>query len=102
MSLSANLTNIIMTRLKPLAGYVVIKRLEGETQTPSGIVLADTAKEKPQKGEVVAVGVGKEGKSPQVEVGQTVLFKKYGPTEVEIDGQTLLILEEEDVFGVLS
>lgn len=96
-----------MTRLKPLAGYVVVRRLEGETQTASGIVLADTAQEKPQKGEVVAVGPGKryesgEEKTPQVQVGQTVLFKKYGPTEVEVDGQDFLLLEEEDIFGILE
>jgi len=91
-----------MTQLNPLAGYVVVKRLEGETETASGIVLADSAKEKPQKGEVVAVGPGKEGNDAQVQAGQTVLFKKYGPTEVEVDGQTLLILEEEDIFGILT
>ncbi|MBU0981575.1 co-chaperone GroES [Patescibacteria group bacterium] len=91
-----------MTRLIPLAGYVVVKRLEGESQTPSGIVLADSAKEKPQKGEVVAVGPGKEDKMPQVQVGQTVLFKKYGPTEVDVDGLELLLLEEDDIFGILE
>ena len=91
-----------MTQLIPLAGYVVVKRLEGESQTPSGIVLAESAKEKPQKGEVIAVGPGKEGKEPQVQEGQTVLFKKYGPTEVDVDGQELLLLEEDDIFGILE
>lgn len=91
-----------MANLKPLAGYVVVKRLEEETQTASGIVLADTAKEKPQKGEVIAVGVGKDGKEAQVQPGQVVLFKKYGPTEVEVDGQELLLLEEEDVLAIFA
>lgn len=96
-----------MTRLKPLSGFVVVKRLESEAQTKSGIVLAESAKEKPQKGEVIAVGPGKMGadkemKAPQVEVGQTILFKKYGPTEMEIDGEDLLILEEDDIFAILN
>ncbi len=89
-----------MTNLKPLAGYVVVKRLEEETQTASGIVLADTAKEKPQKGEVMAVGAGKDGKEPQVAAGQVVLFKKYGPVEVDVDGQEMLLLEEEDILAI--
>lgn len=91
-----------MTRIKPLAGYVVVKRLEAESETPSGIILTDSAKEKPQKGEVLAVGPGKEGAAPQLEVGQTILFKKYGPTEVEVDGQDVLLLEEDDVFAILT
>ena len=92
-----------MTQLIPLAGYVVVKRMEEQTETASGIVLADTAqKEKPQRGEVIAVGAGKDGKTPQVQVGQTVLFKKYGPSEVEIDGSELLLLEEEDIFAIIQ
>lgn len=91
-----------MTKLSPLAGYVLVRRLEEETQTASGIVLADSAKEKPQKGKVIAVGAGKEGKQSQVKEGQTVLFKKYGPTEVKVDNEELLILEEEDIFAVFE
>ena len=90
-----------MTKLIPLAGYVVVKRMAEEMKTASGIVLADTAKEKPQEGEVVAAGPGKKGKA-QVKVGQIVLFKKYGPTEVEVDGEELLILEEEDVLAIFE
>ncbi len=92
-----------MAKLIPLAGYVVVKRMEEPTERASGIVLADTAaKEKPQKGEVIAVGEGKEGKPAQVRVGQTVLFKKYGPTEVDHDGEEMLLLEEEDILAIIQ
>ncbi len=89
-----------MSTLQPLAGYVLVKRMEVPTQTSSGIILTESTKEKPQKGEVLAVGPGKEGKEAQVKAGQTVLFKKYGPTEVEVDGQELLLLEEEDILAI--
>ena len=91
-----------MSKLQPLAGYVVVKREEEASQTSSGIYLTDAAKEKPQRGEVMAVGAGKEGKEPQVKVGQKVLFKKYGPTEVEMDGQEMLLLEEEDILAIIQ
>ncbi len=89
-----------MTTLKPLAGYLLVKRVEAEQETASGIILTEANKEKPQKGEVIAVGAAKEGKDSQVKVGDTVLFKKYGPTEVNVDGEELLILEEEDLLAV--
>lgn len=91
-----------MAKLIPLAGYVLVKRLEEETQTVSGIVLAESAKEKPQKGRVEAVGFGKDDKDLQVQVGQTVLFKKYGPTEVEVDGEELILLEEDDILAIFA
>lgn len=91
-----------MTNLKPLAGFVLVKRLDEESQTASGIVLAESAKEKPAKGKVLAVGEAKKDKTVQVQVGQTVLFKKYGPTEVKIDGDEFLILEEEDIFAIIE
>lgn len=91
-----------MSKLKPLAGYVVVKREVEASQTSSGIFLTDSAKEKPQRGEVMAVGAGKEGKPTQVQVGQKVLFKKYGPTEVEMDGQEMLLLEEEDILAIIE
>jgi chaperonin GroES len=91
-----------MAQLIPLAGYVVVKRVEETTKAPAGIILTDSAKEKPQRGEVLAVGAGKEGKEAQVKVGQTVLFKKYGPTEVELEGQDYLLLEEEDILAILG
>ena len=91
-----------MAQFRPLAGYVLVQRTEVPTQTASGIVLTDSAKEKPQKGQVLAVGAGKDGKEAQVKVGQSVLFKKYGPTEVEHEGQELLLLEEEDILAIIE
>jgi chaperonin GroES len=91
-----------MSKLMPLAGYVVVKRLEEATQTKSGILLAESAKEKPQKGEVIAVGAGKDGAQPQVQPGQTVLFKKYGPVEVDVDGEELILLEEDEILAYFA
>lgn len=90
--------------LRPLADRVVVKRLEEESVTASGIVLPDTAREKSQRGEVVFVGTGRvtdEGhRIPMsVKVGDTVLFAKYGGTEVKVDGQELLILKESDILA---
>jgi chaperonin GroES len=89
-------------KLQPLAGYVVVRRMEEPSKTASGIILTDSAKEKPQRGTVVAVGAGKEEKVAQVAEGQTVLFKKYGPTEVEVDGEELLLLEEDDILAIIQ
>lgn len=91
-----------MSKLQPLAGYVVVKREEEASQTSSGIYLTDSAKEKPQRGEVMAVGAGKEGKEAQVKVGDKVYFKKYGPTEIEMDGQEMLLLEEDDILAIIQ
>jgi len=94
-------------KLKPLADRLVVKPLEEEEVTPSGIVLPETAKEKPQKGEVMAVGPGArddEGKRIQMDVavGNKVLFAKYSGTEIKMDGQKLLILRESDILAVLE
>lgn len=91
-----------MATIKPLAGYVVVKRIEEPSQTASGIILSDSSKEKPQRGEVLAVGAALEGKVPQVAVGQIVLFKKYGPTELDVDGETVLLIEEGDIFAIVD
>jgi len=91
-----------MTTLLPLAGFVVVKRLDEVTETSSGIILAESAKEKPQRGEVISVGEGKDGNAAQVKIGQTILFKKYGPTEVDIDGHEMLLLEEEDILAIIQ
>lgn len=92
-------------KLKPLADRVVVKPIEQEEKTAGGIVLPDTAKERPQEGEVVAVGEGKlldngERVPPQVKVGDRVLFAKYGGTEVKIDGVEYLILRESDILAI--
>jgi|SRR3990172_5916664 len=93
--------------LKPLADRLVVKPLEQEEITPSGIVLPETAKEKPQKGEVLAAGPGardEEGKRIQMDVksGDKVLFAKYSGSEFKIDGEKVLILRESDVLAILT
>jgi chaperonin GroES len=93
--------------LKPLGDRLIVKPLEGEDITPSGIVLPETAKEKPQKGEVLAVGPGArddEGKRIQMDVSvkDKVLFAKYSGTEIKIDGEKLLILRESDILAILD
>ncbi|GAC1373015.1 MAG: co-chaperone GroES [Ktedonobacteraceae bacterium] len=95
------------TELRPLGDRVVVKALARETVTRSGIVLPDTAKEKPQEGEILAVGPGKihdNGKrsSLEVQVGQRVLFARYAGTEVKIGGQDYLILRENDIVGIVE
>jgi len=94
------------TKVTPLADRVVIKALEETEQTRGGLFIPDTAKEKPQQGEVVAVGAGKyeDGKlvPMAVKVGDKVLYGKYSGTEVTIDGDTLLILRETDVLAVIG
>lgn len=93
--------------LKPLGDRLVVKPLEEEEMTPGGIVLPETAKEKPQKGEVLAVGPGSrddEGKhiAMEVSVGDKVLYAKYGGTEVKVDGDKLLILRESDILALIE
>lgn len=85
-------------KLQPLADRIVAKSLEAETQSPSGLYIPDSAKEKPQMGEVLAVG--KEVK--EVKLGDRILYTKYGPNEVKIDGNELLLLKEEDVLAVVK
>lgn len=94
-------------KLKPLADRLVVKPLEGEEVTPSGLVLPETAKEKPQKGEVLAVGPGArddEGKriKMDVNVDDKVLFAKYAGTEIKVDGEKLLILRESDILAIVE
>lgn len=94
-------------KLQPLADRVVVKALDREEKTKSGIVLPDTAKEKPQEGEVLAVGSGKIGDDGkriplEVKVGDRVVYSKYGGTEVKIDGVEYLILKESDVLAVVN
>jgi chaperonin GroES len=93
--------------IKPLGDRVVVKVLESEEKTKSGIVLPDTAKEKPQMGKVLAVGTGKlldnGGKAAlEVKVDDKVLFAKYGGTEVKLDGEEYLVLKESDILAILS
>jgi chaperonin GroES len=91
-------------KLQPLADRVLVKPIEKEEKTKSGIYLPDTAKEKPQEGEVLAVGPGKmtdDGKriTPDVKVGDTVIYAKYGGTEIKVDDEDLIILRESDILA---
>jgi len=94
--------------LKPLDDRIVVKPNEAETQTASGLVIPDTAKEKPQQGKVLAVGPGKRAESTgeliplDIKVGDTVLYSKYGGTEVTVDGEELLVLNGRDVLAIVE
>jgi chaperonin GroES len=92
---------------RPLHDRVVVKRIEEEAKTAGGIIIPDTAKEKPQQGEVVAVGPGARDEAGKVvpldvKIGDRVLFGKWSGSEVKIDGEDLLIMKESDILGVLS
>jgi len=95
-------------KLRPLNDRVVVKPLEGEEKTASGLFLPETAKEKPQQGEILAVGPGRfdeegEKRLPlDVKVGDQVLFAKYGGTEIKLDGEKVLILKESDILAVIE
>jgi chaperonin GroES len=94
-------------KFRPLHDRVVVKRLESETKTSGGIIIPDTATEKPQQGEVVAVGPGSRDETGKlvaldIKKGDKVLFGKWSGTEVKIDGEELLIMKESDVMGVLE
>jgi chaperonin GroES len=94
-------------KIRPLQDRVIVKRLEEEEKTKGGIIIPDTAKEKPQEGKVIAVGKGKiteDGKviPLDVKVGDRILFAKYAGTEVKIEGEEHLIMREEDILGVIE
>ena len=94
-------------KFRPLHDRVVVRRVEEETKTAGGIIIPDTAKEKPMQGEVIAVGPGARDESgrvvpPDVKKGDRVLFGKWSGTEVKIDGQDLLIMKESDVMGIVE
>ena len=92
---------------RPLHDRVVIRRIEAEEKSKGGIIIPDTAKEKPQEGEVIAVGPGARDENGQVQaldvkVGDRILFGKWSGTEVRIDGEDLLIMKESDIMGVIE
>ena len=92
---------------RPLHDRVVVRRIEAEEKSSGGIIIPDTAKEKPQEGEVVAVGPGARAEdgtvtAPDVRVGDRVLFGKWSGTEVKVDGEELLIMKESDILGVIA
>jgi chaperonin GroES len=94
-------------KIRPLQDRVIVKRLEEEEKTKGGIIIPDTAKEKPQEGKVIAVGKGKvteDGKviPLDVKVGDRILFGKYSGTEIKIEGEEHLIMREEDILGIIE
>ena len=95
------------TNFRPLHDRVVVRRVESEAKTKGGIIIPDTAKEKPQEGEIVAVGTGARddsGKRVELDVkpGDRILFGKWSGTEVKIDGEDLLIMKESDIMGIIE
>ncbi len=88
-------------KITPLADRVLVQAAEAETKTASGIIIPDTAKEKPQKGKIVAVGSGKPDEPMTVKVGDNVLYGKYSGTELTVDGEDYLIMRESDIFAII-
>lgn len=93
--------------IRPLHDRIIVERLEEETKTAGGIIIPDTAKEKPQQGKVIAVGKGKKTEDGKVlpldvKVGDKILFGKYAGTEIKIEGKEFLMMREEDVLGVIE
>ena len=94
-------------KIRPLHDRVIVRRMEEERTSPGGIVIPDSAAEKPIRGEVIAVGNGKimdsgDVRPMDVKVGDTILFGKYSGTEVKVDGEELLVMREEDIMGVIE
>ena len=94
-------------KFRPLGDRVLVKRVEEETKTKGGIIIPDTAKEKPQEGEVVAIGTGTRAENGtitplDVKAGDKILFGKWSGTEVKIDGEDLLIMKESDILGIVG
>ena len=87
--------------IKPLADRVLVEPAEAEQKTAGGIIIPDTAKEKPQKGVVVAVGPGKKDEPMTVKVGYVVLYGKYAGTELKLDGNTYMIMKESDIYAIM-
>ncbi|HSH67065.1 MAG TPA: co-chaperone GroES [Bacteroidia bacterium] len=87
--------------IQPLADRVIVESAAAEEKTAGGIIIPDTAKEKPQKGKVLAVGTGKKDEPMTVKVGDNVLYGKYAGTEVQVDGKDYLIMRESDIFAIV-
>lgn len=87
--------------VKPLADRVLVEAAEAETKTAGGIIIPDTAKEKPMRGKIVAAGPGKKDEPTTVKVGDTVLYGKYAGTEITIDGKEYLIMKESDIYAII-
>jgi chaperonin GroES len=88
-------------KIRPLADRVVVEPAEAEQKTASGLFIPDTAKEKPQRGTVLAAGTGKKDEPMTVKTGDVVLYGKYSGTEIEVDGRKVLIMKESDIFAII-
>ena len=88
-------------KIKPLADRVLVAPAEAEQKTAGGIIIPDTAKEKPQKGTIIAVGPGKKEEPMTVKTGDTVLYGKYSGTEIQLEGETYLIMKESDIYAII-
>lgn len=98
---------ITASKLRPLSDYILVDPAEKETKLPSGIVIPDTVKEKPQQGKIISVGPGRRDEEGDrvpmdVKVGDIVMYKKWGGTEVKIDGKEMLLVKEEDILAVVE
>lgn len=96
-----------MSKFRPLHDRVLVRRIEADSKTVGGIIIPDTAKEKPSRGEIVSVGSGHvndngEVRPLDVKAGDTVLFSKWAGTEVEIDGEELMVMKESDIIGIIA
>lgn len=89
-------------KVKPLADRVLVEAAAAEEKTASGIIIPDTAQEKPQKGKVIAVGEGKKDEPMTVKVGDSVLYGKYSGTEINVNGAQLLIMRESDIYAIIN
>jgi len=94
-------THIMSLNITPLADRVLVEPAAAETKTASGLIIPDTAKEKPQKGTVVAIGNGKKDEPLTVKVGDTVLYGKYGGTELKLEGTDYLMMRESDILAII-
>lgn len=90
-----------MSKIQPLADRVLVEVAPAEEKTASGIIIPDTAKEKPQKGKIIAVGSGKKDEPLTVKVGDEVLYGKYAGTEINVDGKEYLIMRESDIYAIV-
>jgi chaperonin GroES len=88
-------------KIKPLADRVLVEAAAAETKTAGGLIIPDTAKEKPQKGKIVAIGTGKKDEPLTVKVGDEVLYGKYSGTELTVDGKEYLMMRESDIYAIL-
>jgi len=95
------MSTITKVKVTPLADRVLVEPAEAETKTAGGIIIPDTAKEKPQRGTVIAVGTGKKDEPMTVKVGDTILYGKYSGTEISIEGNDYLIMKESDIYAVI-